>query len=283
MANVFISYRRADSAPYAGRICDRLSAVFGSDKVFMDVEDITPGEDFAKGIDHTIARCHVLVAIIGPRWLETLRERAGEHDFIEREITAALRRGIRVIPVLVGGAVMPHETDLPPVLQPLTRRHAVTIRDESFADDMSNLIDGLRATTTSTRRIIWLIVSAGIVIAIAGAILLLSRSRAVSMSIDGTWIARMQREGGRPYSIRLRFTTAGSTLTGAVEYPTGSGAIQRGTIDGGKLAFSTTHMPQFESEAATITFTGEIRGPEITLTATMPDGGVATGIARRSQ
>jgi hypothetical protein len=283
VANVFLSYRRADSAPYAGRICDRLGSVFGPDHVFMDVEDIAPGEDFGKGIDDTIARCQVLVAIIGPRWLETLRERAGEDDFIEREITAALRRDIPVIPVLVGGAAMPQETDLPPALQPLARRHAVTIRDGSFADDVGHLIDGVRGRTASSRRIIWLIVAAGILIAITGAIFLVSRSRAVSVSIDGPWIARMQRQGGRPYNIRLRFSTAGSTLTGAVEYPTGGGAIQRGTIDSGKLSFSTSHVPQFESEPATISFTGEIRGPEIMLTATMPDGGVATGVARRSE
>src|SRR5215218_3767281 len=64
VSNVFISYRREDSAPYAGRICDRLSDAFGSGHVFMDVDDITPGTDFAEAIDRTVSACDVLVAVI---------------------------------------------------------------------------------------------------------------------------------------------------------------------------------------------------------------------------
>src|SRR4029077_7240009 len=45
---LFISYRRGDSAAYAGRLCDRLSAVLGVHRVFMDVEEIQPGENFAQ-------------------------------------------------------------------------------------------------------------------------------------------------------------------------------------------------------------------------------------------
>lgn len=282
MANVFISYRRPDSAPFAGRICDRLSAAFGAGHVFMDVEDITPGEDFTKAIDSTIARCQVLVAVIGPRWLETLRAREGERDFVEHEIAAALRRGITLIPVLVGGAVMPSEADLPPALRALSGRQAVSIRDSSFDDDVNHLIRGVRASVVSTKRILWLVVAAGILIAVVGSVLLLSNSRQAVASLDGAWIARMQRPGARPYTIRLRFRKAGRTLSGEVAYPAGGGAIQRGSFADGKLAFSTTHVPQFETEPATIAFTGELRGREIVLTATMPDGGVATGIARKA-
>lgn len=281
VASVFISYRRPDSAPYAGRICDRLAAVFGADHIFMDVQDIAPGEDFTKAIDTTVARCQVLLAIIGPQWLETLRARTGKHDFVEQEIAAALRRGITVIPVLVGGAEMPQEADLPPTLRTLARRQAVSIRDARFEDDLRQLVDGVRARTASTKRILWLAVAAGVLIAIVGSALLLYGSRAAA-TIDGAWIARMQREGGRPYTIRLRLNTTGSALTGAVEYPTGSGAIQRGSVNGRSIAFATTHVPQFETEPATISFTGELRGREISLTATMPDGGLATGTAKRS-
>jgi hypothetical protein len=278
--NVFISYRRGDSAPYAGRICDRLSAVFGSDHVFMDVEDLRPGEDFTQAIDATIARCRVVVAVIGPEWLETLRARAGQEDLVEHEIAAALRRGITLVPVLVGGAAMPREADLPPALKSLARRQAAVIRDAGFDDDINRLVRAVRGSMSPTKRI-WLLLASGILVAIVGSILLLFSSRR-SMTIDGAWIARMERSGGRPYTIRLRFITSGDVLSGAVEYPAGSGALQ-GSIDDEKLTFSTTHVPQFESEPATIRFTGEIRGREIPLIATMPDGGVATGTARRSE
>ena len=282
MSNVFISYRRDDSAPYAGRISDRLSSAVGSDHVFMDVQDIAPGADFTEAIDKTVGRCDALVAVIGPRWLELLRARSSELDFVEREIAVALRRGIAVIPVLVGGANMPSEHELPPELAPLARRQAVAVRDESFDADMHRVIQGFDRRPNSAKKIVWGVIAAGILIAVTGAAILLLNSRREA-SIEGQWTARMQREGQRPYTIRLRFATSGRDLTGSVEYPTGSGAIQGGTFEDGRLAFFTKHVPQFESDQATITFSGEVQGREIELTATTPDGAVATGTARKAQ
>jgi hypothetical protein len=92
----------------------------------------------------------------------------------------------------------------------------------------------------------------------------------------------MQRPGQRAYNIQLRFETAGRTLTGQVQYPTGSGAIEGGTVDGNRLAFYTRHIPQFEREPAQILFSAEVRGREIELRATTPDGTVTTGTARRA-
>ena len=121
-----------------------------------------------------------------------------------------------------------------------------------------------------------------IVVALGGSafFLLNSRERA---SLNGTWIARMQRAGSRPYNIRLEFRTVRNSLSGRVEYPTGSAAIQGGTIQNGRLAFFTRHTPQFESEPATITFAGELRGRELELHATTPDGTVTQGVARKTE
>jgi len=47
MSGVFISYRRDDSAGHAGRLFDHLSSTFGAEGVFMDVDDIRRGENFA--------------------------------------------------------------------------------------------------------------------------------------------------------------------------------------------------------------------------------------------
>ena len=66
--NIFISYRREDSAAYAGRLCDHLNTLMGADRVFMDFEDIAPGQRFAQTIDDTIARCDTALIVIGPRW-----------------------------------------------------------------------------------------------------------------------------------------------------------------------------------------------------------------------
>jgi hypothetical protein len=59
---VFVSYRRADTPHVAGRLFDRLEARFGTGNVFMDVDSIEPGLDFAEAI----GACDVLLALIGP-------------------------------------------------------------------------------------------------------------------------------------------------------------------------------------------------------------------------
>src|SRR5262249_6875994 len=50
MAGIFITYRREDSAAYAGRLHDQLVARFGRDRVFMDIDAIEPGDDYTQVI-----------------------------------------------------------------------------------------------------------------------------------------------------------------------------------------------------------------------------------------
>jgi len=119
-------------------------------------------------------------------------------------------------------------------------------------------------------------------IAVVGAALLLMRSRQQA-ALSGAWIVRMQRPGQRPYNIRLALEQAGKTLTGQVVYPTGTAAIEEGVVNGTRLSFFTRHTPQFETEPAKISFTGQVRGREVDLTITAPDGGVAKGTARKSE
>ena len=47
--SIFICYRREDSADVTGRIYDRLVDHFGPERVFIDVEAIRLGYDFAFG------------------------------------------------------------------------------------------------------------------------------------------------------------------------------------------------------------------------------------------
>ncbi|MCW8949274.1 MAG: toll/interleukin-1 receptor domain-containing protein, partial [Sedimenticola sp.] len=70
MDGIFISYRRDDSAGYAGRLYDRLAAHFGAERVFMDVEGIDPGTDFVDAIERAVTSCKVLIVLIGHEWLE---------------------------------------------------------------------------------------------------------------------------------------------------------------------------------------------------------------------
>lgn len=144
MTNLFISYRREDAAGHAGRLSDRLIARFGADRVFIDVDDIEPGQDFEQAIEQTLGRCDHLLAVVGPRWLSSLKERADDpNDLVQREICTALARGITVIPVLVGGGRMPAVSDLPSVLRAFARCDAIEIDDESFDADARRLLDHL--------------------------------------------------------------------------------------------------------------------------------------------
>jgi TIR domain len=142
---IFVSYRREESAHLAGRLYDRLADRFGEGQVFIDVDAIEPGVDFAEEISRAVAVCKVLLAVIGPTWL-TATDRQGRRrlvdpdDIVRLEIEAALARDVRVIPILVEGAVMPGREDLPESLAGLARRNALLIRHESFRYDAGRLL-----------------------------------------------------------------------------------------------------------------------------------------------
>lgn len=146
--SLFINYRRVDSEDVTGRMYDRLVAEFGKGSVFKDVEDILPGVDFRRVLEHEVASTDVMLAVIGPDWLnrENKRRLHDPNDFVRFEIETALQRGIPVIPVLVRHrARLPQKQHLPPSLRDLLYRNAVQVRpDPDFHRDMDRLIDGIK-------------------------------------------------------------------------------------------------------------------------------------------
>lgn len=142
---VFINYRRADSADVAGRLYDRLSGHFGKENVFKDVDSIPFGVDFREYIENRISACSAVLVVIGRQWLGS--RLSDPHDFVRLEIEAALKRQIRVIPVLVQEADLPTEESLPSTLKGLVYRQSLRIRsDPDFHRDVDRLIDGLERT-----------------------------------------------------------------------------------------------------------------------------------------
>jgi hypothetical protein len=71
---VFLCYRRDDSAANAGRIQDRLEREFGRNLLFMDVDAVPLGMNFVKVLHEEVAKCEVLLALIGPNWLNARNE-----------------------------------------------------------------------------------------------------------------------------------------------------------------------------------------------------------------
>ena len=152
---LFICYRREETAAYAGRLYDALAGQFGDRNVFMDIE-LEPGIDFVERITEVVGACHVLLVIVGPRWatLANGEEHAritNEEDFVRLELEAALRRpGLRVIPLLVGGARMPPSDVLPEAVRALTRRNALELSDLRWRYDVGRLMNTLEELVTVT-------------------------------------------------------------------------------------------------------------------------------------
>lgn len=148
IVKVFISYRRKDLLVQGAirTMHDCLAAAYGKDEVFMDIDNIPLGCDFRKVLAEEVDRADVLLALIGPQWLEKLQERQDEaRDFVRVEIDAALNRDIPVIPILMGDARMPEESELPECLAELAYRHAFRLvpQDRDFKTHIERLIEEL--------------------------------------------------------------------------------------------------------------------------------------------
>ncbi|WP_221325786.1 toll/interleukin-1 receptor domain-containing protein [Actinoplanes sp. L3-i22] len=150
MTDFFISYRTADQAVTAVYLKHVLSERFGVRRVFLDNTAIPLGEPFPPVLEQALEQCRVLIALIGPRWLA-----ADEHghrrvddpaDWVRREVTRALERGIPVIPLLVGDATLV-AAELPAELAPLAERQYLQIRLRALERDVQPLIDRLEELT----------------------------------------------------------------------------------------------------------------------------------------
>jgi hypothetical protein len=178
MPGIFINYRRDDAPGVAGRLYDHLARKFTRGRLFIDVDAIKPGLDFVKQLDTQVSQCDALLAVIGPHWL-TATDNKGKrrlddpHDYVRIEIASALKRDIPVIPVLIDGAEMPAEADLPEDLAPLARRHALELRHTRFASDADAIVSALHTVLPETKekRVLPLVAAAVLaLLLIAGAI-----------------------------------------------------------------------------------------------------------------
>lgn len=156
MGQIFISYRREDTADIVGRMNDRLQATFGRDRVFKDVHAIGVGADIGDTIDQALETLDALIVVIGPDWVGPLED--GERriddpaDWVHREVAGGLQRQIPIFPVLVKGARPLTETHLPDVLSPLAGLNALSVRpDPDFDSDIERLTLALPGGARSLR------------------------------------------------------------------------------------------------------------------------------------
>jgi hypothetical protein len=154
---IFLSYRRMDTSGHAGRISNDLGRCFGNSVMFRDINSIGPGVDFVQALEQAIQSARVCLVLIGDTWLtETAadgeRRLDSPDDHVRREIEMALdKEGLKVIPLLVEGAHMPDEDDLPVSIQKLARLQAVELSESRWDYDMARLVTVLGATGIGQR------------------------------------------------------------------------------------------------------------------------------------
>ena len=148
VGGIFISYRREDTRAYARTLSETLSARFGRDRIFRDIDSLAPGAEFPAAIAEAVGRCRVLLALIGDKWLTA--EREGQRrlddpdDYVRIEIVAALTGDTIVVPVLIEDAPMPKRQQLPGDLGQLADRNALRLRDEGWSQGVNTLAQFLQ-------------------------------------------------------------------------------------------------------------------------------------------
>jgi hypothetical protein len=143
---IFISYRHSDTQDFAGRLADRLRGDPDIEEVFLDVENIDPGENFETKLRAALAKSQVCLAIIGPDWSGSVgalwRSRIFDPgDTLRLEIRLALQSRTRIIPVLANTAVMPSMEKLPDDIRDLAKLNAISVRHSDFDRDVDHLLD----------------------------------------------------------------------------------------------------------------------------------------------
>jgi hypothetical protein len=157
VGGIFICYRRDDGYA-AGRLHDGLLQEFSRDQIFLDVDNIEPGQTFANAIQERVAASDAMIVVIGPEWLNSSDSKGQRRlddpkDFVRLEIEAALKRDIRVIPVLLDAAEMPQAEALPASIRPLTERQAVRFHHASFSREVGYLNSALAKVVASTKQL----------------------------------------------------------------------------------------------------------------------------------
>ncbi len=299
---IFISYRRDDSAGYARAVYDELARHFGAERVFIDVDDIPAGQSFADVIRQAVSGSQVLLVLMGKRWLG---ERDGAPpriadpgDFVAIEVAAGLAKGMSVIPLLLDGTTMPAAAQLPVPLRPLVERNALELGNTRFAADMDRLVRALReaigepaptstapsatAQGPSASRALWL---GGVAVAVVALAVLgwklatrggassdpagapaAAASASVRPVVDGAWQADVVYDWPNArYAERFVFSGEGGELHGSASFLGVPRGILEGHVAPGAVRFvtRTSETGAGGSVEAVHRYTGRIAGDEI--------------------
>jgi hypothetical protein len=153
---IFVSYRRVDNADFVERIRDWFMQRYGRSNVFMDFDNIPPFTLFADYIRDRVRECDVLIAIIGPRWLELLREKTLDpaNDYVRVEIQLALEEKKLIAPICIKGASVPRNDDLPDDLRAMAGYNAAHLDSgRTFLDNIELIMDAVEQELVRRERV----------------------------------------------------------------------------------------------------------------------------------
>jgi hypothetical protein len=258
------------------------------------VLDIAPGEDFVAAIRTRLAGAQTVLVLIGPRWAggEAPGQRRidAADDFVRLEVAMALDSSARVVPVLLPGARMPAEADLPEPLKALARRNALSLNDTSWKADIDRLSDaialprqrpswpwalaGAAVAASAVAALCWLKPwapaepAASVAPAVSVTAVAPVRSAASATAADpstrlvGTWQAEVAYGWGDRHTERFDFKRHAGELTGTASFLKYPRAIDKLAFDGSNLRFETQTQQSMGSETRQLThrYSAELRG-----------------------
>lgn len=200
---IFISYRRADTQGFAGRLEDSLEAYFGENRVFRDIQDIKGGSDFAKDIKTQLGSADAVIVLIGPNWLSIANADGkarleATDDWVSQEIITAIEKGTQLFPVLIEGTVLPRKNELPEKLAPLLNYNAITISDRNWDADVLGLGKIISFDIPTTNERILRLVQIFIYFAL-GASLIFSAGIIALNSVNNHLPLILLKEAGAPF------------------------------------------------------------------------------------
>lgn len=143
--SIFVSYRRSDSGPWTGRLVNDLRHYFGRDRVYLDLDSNRAGQDYVGQVNECLGSSNAVIAVIGPRWLTEAgaggRPRIQQPDDpVRQELEIAMRSGVALVPVYVGGAQVPAADHLPAGLGSIAYIQASRMADSDWEHDLGRLL-----------------------------------------------------------------------------------------------------------------------------------------------
>jgi hypothetical protein len=247
-------------------------------RVFMDIDSLKAGDLFANKIDENLQNCVVMLVMMGHYWASLTDEQGARRidnpgDYPRMEVAAALKRGIRVIPVLAGNTPLPKREELPSEIAGLVDRQVLRLSREDFDADMKRLMSSVardlpRITWTEMP---WKTLAVTVVFLLFGILTYIkfghrplshksttetSPSSAEALNISGKWGTPLIQNIYSPderSSIIFEFTQSGDTVVGSVTEiaDDSKAASTKGIVDGkirdNLLSFYTKEETTWES------------------------------------